>query len=61
MTELKTKKHGNEWFEPGLWITADRINFRVYCVRIDNKTYSVGSPKFVKAFEDDRILRTLKQ
>jgi len=60
MTEIKIKKYGHSaWFEPALWMKPGDINFKSYVVKVNDKTYTIWSRKFEKAYEDDRIMRTL--
>lgn len=61
MTHMKYKKSNSPWIEPALWLKAGHINFKSFVVRINKKTYTVYSRKFAKAYEDDRLLRTLMQ
>jgi len=63
--KLKGKKYSAKgqvgWKDPGLSATAEDINFQYYVVMINDKTYTIWSRKFKKAFDDDRIFRMLMQ
>jgi len=67
MTKVKIKgkaysaKGQVGWFKPALWITSAEIDFNNYVVMINDKTYTTWSPKFKKAFDDDRLIRMLQQ
>lgn len=67
MTELKLKGKKYSaigqigWFVPALWMSAGDISFTSYVVKINGKTYTTWSEKFSKAYEDDRIIRTLME
>jgi len=60
VTQIKTNR-GKVWFEPALWMKAEHFNFNEVIVRVNKRIYRSRTVEFVKAYEDDRIIRMLRE